>query len=71
MAQEFDEDKYGEDAAYRLQYGPSIEQWGEFGFDESLIGLKIVLDFAHGKCEGTVRSVREAKLGGESIFNVA
>ena len=45
--------KYCDDnAEYPLAYGCSIQLWGEYGFDDSLIGLEIKWIFPHGGCSG-------------------
>ena len=43
-----EEDKYGDDdPSYRLSVDPSIEQWCNSGYFESLVGLKLELGFGH------------------------
>lgn len=49
-------ERYDESAAYRIVKGPSIVLWGESGFDESLFGLQIDLDFGvFGSLRGIVQ----------------
>ena len=34
-----DEERFSEDAAYRLAYGPDMERWGDCGLDEKFSRL--------------------------------
>jgi hypothetical protein len=68
---EEEEIKYMDDPAYRLSCGPSIERWGECGYDESLVGVKIVFNFQHhGECRGVVRGIKELRANDDRVFHV-
>lgn len=62
-----DDDRYCDDAEYRLQCGPSIERWGESGFLESLVGLQLSLPFGHGECRGRVTGTTKGEDGNEML----
>jgi hypothetical protein len=67
-------DRYcSDDPAYRLGLGPSIERWGDYNRDESLVGLQLKLVFGDGlgECHGTVTGVHKREHGPESLFAVA
>ncbi|CAB9498749.1 expressed unknown protein [Seminavis robusta] len=60
ILEEMDEatiERYAEDEAFRTEYGPSIDHYGNYGENNALEGLRIVLDYGHfGTCIGTVRA---------------
>ena len=62
-----EEDRYCDDPAYRLQCGPNIERFGDFGYDESLVGLQLSLPFGHGECRGTVTGTTKCKYGQQML----
>ena len=51
-------DRYlADDLTYRLEIGPNIYLWGDYGCDESLYGLNVELAFGNfGTCIGVVQS---------------
>lgn len=50
------DERYGDDRQFRIAFGPSIDMYGLNGFEESLYGLQVDLDFGtFGKCRGVVQ----------------